>query len=50
MLLRHKSVIATQPLGCEDWIDTAEAADRVLAAFSQLRPLTRWLVKHVSPS
>jgi hypothetical protein len=47
-LLRHKSVIATRPLGCEDWIHTPTAAGRVLAAFSQLQPLTRWLVKNVS--
>lgn len=47
-LLRHRSVIAHRPLGCEEWIHTAAAADRVLAAFSQLRPLARWLVKNVS--
>ncbi|TWD84031.1 uncharacterized protein DUF2461 [Kribbella amoyensis] len=47
-LLRHRSVIASRPLGCEDWIHTAAAADRVLAAFAQLRPLTRWLVKNVA--
>lgn len=47
-LLRHRSVIATRPLGCEEWIHTPAAADRVLAAFSQLRPLARWLVKNVS--
>ncbi|ONI74544.1 hypothetical protein BWI15_11640 [Kribbella sp. ALI-6-A] len=49
-LLRHKSVIATRPLGCEDWLHTAEAAHRVQAAFSQLRPLTQWMVKNVSLS
>jgi uncharacterized protein (DUF2461 family) len=48
-LLRHKSVIATRPLGCEEWIHTQAAADQVLAAFAQLRPLARWLVKNVSP-
>ncbi|MGC4938662.1 DUF2461 family protein [Kribbella sp. DT2] len=47
-LLRHRSVIASQGLGCEDWIHTREAADRVLAAFTELRPLTRWLVKNVA--
>ncbi|WP_202872342.1 DUF2461 family protein [Kribbella soli] len=47
-LLRHKSVIATRPLGCEEWIHTSAAADQVLAAFYQLRPLARWLVKNVS--
>ncbi|MFB6720917.1 DUF2461 family protein [Kribbella sp. NPDC056345] len=38
-LLRHRSVIARRPLGCEDWIHTAAAADQVLRAFTQLRPL-----------
>ncbi|TCC33173.1 DUF2461 family protein [Kribbella speibonae] len=47
-LLRHKSVIATRSLGCEEWIHTPAAADQVLAAFSQLRPLARWLVENVS--
>lgn len=47
-LLRHKSVIASRPLGCDEWVHTPEAADRVLAAFAQLRPLARWLVKNVS--
>ncbi|TCC30463.1 DUF2461 family protein [Kribbella sindirgiensis] len=47
-LFRHKSVIATRSLGCEEWIHTPAAADQVLAAFSQLRPLARWLVKNVA--
>ncbi|MEU4291793.1 DUF2461 family protein [Kribbella sp. NPDC026596] len=47
-LLRHRSVIAARPLGCEEWIHTPTAADRVLAAFSQLRPLASWLIKNVS--
>lgn len=47
-LLRHKSVIATRSLGCEEWIHTPAAADEVLAAFSQLQPMTRWLVENVS--
>lgn len=47
-LLRHRSVIATRPLGCDDWIHTPAAADRVVSAFSQLRPLARWLVENVS--
>lgn len=46
-LLRHKSLIATRPLGAEDWIHTAAAADRVLEAFTQLRPLSRWLIDNV---
>lgn len=47
-LLRHRSVIATRPLGCDDWIHTPAAADRVVSAFTQLRPLARWLVENVS--
>jgi uncharacterized protein (DUF2461 family) len=47
-LLRHRSVLAARALGCEDWIHTPAAADHVLAAFSQLRPLARWLVKNVA--
>jgi uncharacterized protein (DUF2461 family) len=49
-LLRHRSVIASRPLGCDEWIHTPAAADRVLTAFTQLRPLSRWLVKNASQS
>jgi Conserved hypothetical protein (DUF2461) len=47
-LLRRRSLIAFQPLGCADWLHTAAAADRVLAAFSQLHPLAVWLVNNVA--
>ncbi|WP_427891449.1 DUF2461 family protein [Kribbella sp. GL6] len=47
-LLRHKSLIASRSLGAEDWIHTAAAADRVLEAFTQLRPLSRWLTENVA--
>jgi hypothetical protein len=47
-LLRHKTLIATRHLGCDDWIHTPAAADQVLAAFTQFRPLARWLVKNVA--
>jgi uncharacterized protein DUF2461 len=47
-LLRHRSLIATRPLGCDDWIHTAAAADQVLSAFTQLRPLSRWLIENVA--
>ncbi|WP_242000805.1 DUF2461 family protein [Kribbella rubisoli] len=47
-LLRHRSLIASRPLGCEDWLHTPAAANQVLTTFHQLRPLARWLVKHVS--
>ncbi|TKK80597.1 DUF2461 domain-containing protein [Kribbella jiaozuonensis] len=46
-LLRRKSVVASRGLGCEEWIHTSAAADRVLAAFQQLRPMARWLVTNV---
>ncbi|MGW6200787.1 DUF2461 family protein [Kribbella sp. NPDC055110] len=49
-LLRHKSLIATRALGCEEWIHTSAAADQVLAAFTRLRPLSRWLVQNVAQS
>ncbi|MEV6283973.1 DUF2461 family protein [Kribbella sp. NPDC051770] len=48
-LPRHKSLIASRPLGCEPWLHTPEAADHVLTAFTQLRPLTHWLQKNVAP-
>ncbi|WP_328999503.1 DUF2461 domain-containing protein [Kribbella sp. NBC_00709] len=47
-LLRHKSLIATRPVGCDEWIHTPAAADHVLAAFTQLRPLSHWLLKNVA--
>ncbi len=47
-LLRHRSLIASRPLGCDDWIHTAAAADRVASAFTLLRPLARWLVGNVA--
>jgi Conserved hypothetical protein (DUF2461) len=47
-LLRHRSVIASRPQGCEEWIHTSAAADQALGAFHQLRPLARWLVEHVA--
>ena len=48
-LLRHRSLIVSRSLGCDDWIHTPAAADRVLAAFDELRPMSRWLVTKVSP-
>ncbi len=47
-LLRHRSLGAIQPLGCDDWLHTPKAADRVLDAYAQLRPLVSWFDKHVS--
>ncbi|MFF0341337.1 DUF2461 family protein [Kribbella sp. NPDC004875] len=47
-LLRRKSLIARRPLGCDEWIHTPAAVDHVLAALTELRPLSHWLVKHVA--
>lgn len=46
-LLRHRSLRATRPLGCDDWLHTPEAVDRVLATFTDLRPLMSWLADQV---
>ncbi|GAA3585507.1 hypothetical protein GCM10022235_64980 [Kribbella ginsengisoli] len=47
-LLRHRTLIAGRHLGCDDWIHTEAAVERVHDTFTQLRPLTRWLVNHVA--
>jgi hypothetical protein len=47
-LLRHRSLIASRPLGCDDWIHTPAAAERVLEAFAQLKPLRDWLTQNVA--
>lgn len=46
-LLRHRSLSATKPLGCDDWLHTKEAVDHVLGGLAELRPLMRWLAAHV---
>ncbi|QNS09374.1 DUF2461 family protein (plasmid) [Streptomyces xanthii] len=46
-LLRHRSLTAARPLGCEPWLHTPEAADRVLAVAADLDALLTWLVRHV---
>ncbi|MEQ7124157.1 DUF2461 family protein [Actinopolymorpha sp. B11F2] len=45
-LLRHRTLSAGRPLGCDGWLHTPEAVDRVLAAFEDLRPLMSWLADH----
>ncbi len=47
-LLRHRTLVAGRPLGCDDWLHTPEAVDRVLAAFEELRPMMSWLADHVA--
>ncbi|MET7439401.1 hypothetical protein [Streptomyces sp. NPDC005568] len=46
-LLRHRSLIAARSLGCEEWLHTPEAVDRVLSAAADLDALLLWLVRHV---
>jgi uncharacterized protein (DUF2461 family) len=46
-LLRHRSLIATRPLGADEWIHTPAAVDRVLETLAQLRPLARWLTGNI---
>ncbi|MFL9684609.1 MULTISPECIES: DUF2461 family protein [Streptomyces] len=46
-LLRHRSLVAARALGCEEWLHTPEAVDRVLAATADLDALMTWLVHHV---
>ena len=46
-LLRHGSIAVHRLLGAGAWVHTAEAVDRVLAGFGQLRPLMEWLSDNV---
>ncbi len=49
-LLRHRSLIAAQPLGCDDWLHTPEAVGKVLTATDDLDAMLTWLVRHVNSS
>jgi hypothetical protein len=49
-LLRHRTLLAQRPLGCDDWLHTPQVVDRVLAAFGELRPMMSWFSTHVSVS
>ncbi len=40
--LRRRSLVATRPLGCEDWLHTPHAIERVLTAFEVLGPFMAW--------
>ncbi|MCX4672964.1 DUF2461 domain-containing protein [Streptomyces sp. NBC_01381] len=46
-LLRHRSLIAARPLGCEECLHTPETVGRVLSAAADLDALLTWLVRHV---
>jgi uncharacterized protein (DUF2461 family) len=47
-LLRHRSLLAIRPLGCDGWLHTPEAVDRVFATFEELRPFLSWLADHTT--
>jgi uncharacterized protein (DUF2461 family) len=47
-LLRHRSLRAVRHLGCDEWLQTSEAFDHVVAAHEELRPLLSWLTDHVA--
>ncbi|GAB3425526.1 DUF2461 domain-containing protein [Flindersiella endophytica] len=47
-LLRHRTLTATRYLGCDDWLHTEEARDRVFEALEELRPFVRWLQEHAT--
>lgn len=40
--LRQRSLVATRPLGCPDWLHTPHTIERVLAAFEELGPFLDW--------
>ncbi|MGX1676105.1 DUF2461 family protein [Streptomyces sp. NPDC055400] len=46
-LLRHRSLIAARPLGCDAWLHTAEAVDVVCEAIGELKDMMSWLVRYV---
>ncbi len=48
-LLRHKALVAWVNFGAPDWLTTPEAADRIAAAWRDMRPLQAWLDDHVGP-
>lgn len=45
--LRHRSLIAARSLGCEEWLHTPEAVERVLSAATDLDALPMWPAHHV---
>lgn len=47
-LLKHRTVRAQLPLGCDDWLHTSAVVDRVLEVFGELRPMTTWFAANVS--
>ncbi len=46
-LLRHRALVAWRELGAPDWLSTPAAVDHIAGAWRELRPLRRWLDRHV---
>jgi uncharacterized protein (TIGR02453 family) len=49
-LLKLKGMAASRDFGDPPWLHTAEAGDRIVAAWDAGSPLTDWLDRHVGPS
>lgn len=45
-LLKYRTLSAGRHLGCDDWLHTPEAADRVVDVLTELRPFVDWLGEH----
>jgi uncharacterized protein (TIGR02453 family) len=46
-LLKHKRLYFWRSFGCEPWLATPEAAERVAQVFRDGRPLGDWFARHV---
>jgi uncharacterized protein (TIGR02453 family) len=49
-LLRMKGIHVGRTFGAPRWVHTKAAADRVMTAWRDARPVNRWLDRHVGPS
>lgn len=50
VLLRHRSLIAAYPGGCDEWLHTPEAVGKVLAGADDLDAMLTWLIRYVNSS
>jgi uncharacterized protein (TIGR02453 family) len=50
LLLRHRTLTASQSYPPEPWLHTPDAATVVARAWDQMAPLNAWLATHVGPS
>lgn len=48
LLLRHRSLIAKHPLGCDDWLHTPEVVDRALTGCGRLEPFVSWFAEQIA--